>query len=68
MNKKVSKFRVEEKGYDGGINLPHKRQHRFMVEPTDAQSPVKDESSRFDDKDSDNVEGTPLFGGALSQG
>ena len=65
MNQRVSKFRVEEKGYDG-IQLPHKRQHRFMVEQNDAQSPVKNQFAALNDKDSDNVEGTPLFGGALS--
>lgn len=37
-----------------------------MVEQTDAQSPVKNEFASFNDKDSDNVEGTPLFGGVLS--
>jgi len=59
MNKKVSKFRIEEKGYDQ-IQLPHKRQHRYIADERDEFSPEKGRHS----KNIEEKSGTPLFGGA----
>jgi hypothetical protein len=57
MNKKItSKFRIEEKDQ---IQLPHKRQHRYIANERDEESPEK--GTNLDNSESKS--GTPLFGG-----